>query len=672
MKSIFVATFFHKIWCSFDSIEIEYLRNHGCHCSRLDHAGIGHTLKFHASSPTYDLMDHHCKQWLAARSCTKTLGGSCYGYNAILAVSYESCNEADYNDRCSQDVCSIQNYFFQLVSEELDSVIAAENVDTTSQCIIHSGTQISDNETLTSDSQNNNDGTNSTSSAESNGSISTENEGTGIVTNQTDNNSNSSSSTAGTGDSISTEVDNPNETNYDSVVDSGTSNSTIDIVADLVSNNTNQTENESSSTVGETDASNTIDNGNSNNSNTSSSVSSTSTDNEIESSNTSEARNSTTNLITGADDNNQNNENTNEAGTTSTNSTSDVNSTSTEENDGSNTCTQVKVCHGSAPLLSFEHVCSDAVSVLLEQYQTTHNETTIVETPCHECHFLTNTWRDMGEYSQIGSCEFSDEFIIKYKFRVDEPSIDDWWWLEDDYYLIWRRFNQIGEVFSFRIENLNEEPLFYIDGENVGTSFTPSELSGRYSMKDLTYSAYGPCNASDVTTTTSQQLVSQEVVNEGVQNNPVCIGDEISESTFESFCQDKSAGHYANPCSCKKFIQCDAFGVSFNQKCGPGTLWNQNILNCDWAYNVECNQEVTDEEVENNSVCIGDEISESFFESFCQDKSAGYYSNPCSCKKYIQCDAFGVSFNQKCGPGTLWNQNILNCDWAYNVECSLN
>ena len=52
----------------------------------------------------------------------------------------------------------------------------------------------------------------------------------------------------------------------------------------------------------------------------------------------------------------------------------------------------------------------------------------------------------------------------------------------------------------------------------------------------------------------------------------------------------------------------------------------------------------------------------------CTDPN-GLYSHPTDCQKYYQC-GHGTPYEYTCPTGTLWNDNIKNCDWAANVHCT--
>ena len=53
---------------------------------------------------------------------------------------------------------------------------------------------------------------------------------------------------------------------------------------------------------------------------------------------------------------------------------------------------------------------------------------------------------------------------------------------------------------------------------------------------------------------------------------------------------------------------------------------------------------------------------------FCADKSDGLYWYPYDCAKYYNCGSF-ITYIYTCAPGTLFDSDIKNCDWKYNVDC---
>lgn len=52
----------------------------------------------------------------------------------------------------------------------------------------------------------------------------------------------------------------------------------------------------------------------------------------------------------------------------------------------------------------------------------------------------------------------------------------------------------------------------------------------------------------------------------------------------------------------------------------------------------------------------------------CPPGASGVHPHPYNCSMFLNC-ANGQTFIMPCGPGTLFNKQIMNCDFAYNVDC---
>jgi len=66
-----------------DSTQIDLIRGHGCHCSRLDSNGLGNQEGFLAASAIADFVDQTCRDWIGAHTCVASTGGSCNGVYRI-------------------------------------------------------------------------------------------------------------------------------------------------------------------------------------------------------------------------------------------------------------------------------------------------------------------------------------------------------------------------------------------------------------------------------------------------------------------------------------------------------------------------------------------------------------------------------------------------------------
>ena len=152
-------------------------------------------------------------------------------------------------------------------------------------------------------------------------------------------------------------------------------------------------------------------------------------------------------------------------------------------------------------------------------------------------------------------------------------------------------------------------------------------------------------------------------------------------------------GHYPAPnTACKGFYQCD-HGVQLQTLyCPAGTLYNPEIMVCDWPNNVDCRDHT--EGVDCYKKCYAGEKSQLICAKKCYGKPSsppsdtttaetttqagssephcpiGHYPAPnTDCKGFYQCD-HGVQFQTLyCPEGTLYNPAIMVCDWPNNVEC---
>ncbi|XP_017796224.1 PREDICTED: uncharacterized protein LOC108577555 [Habropoda laboriosa] len=144
----------------------------------------------------------------------------------------------------------------------------------------------------------------------------------------------------------------------------------------------------------------------------------------------------------------------------------------------------------------------------------------------------------------------------------------------------------------------------------------------------------------------------------------------------EPQCPLHITGLLPHPSDCTKFLQC-ANGGTFVMDCGPGTVFNPAISNCDWPNKVrgcedalKSKEEVTTPLVPPYPNSNGHSKLE-FNENqpvkiTCPPDYTGMLPHPETCTKFLQCDR-GGTFIMDCGPGTAFNPLISVCDWPYNV-----
>ncbi|KOB70017.1 Uncharacterized protein OBRU01_10251 [Operophtera brumata] len=193
---------------------------------------------------------------------------------------------------------------------------------------------------------------------------------------------------------------------------------------------------------------------------------------------------------------------------------------------------------------------------------------------------------------------------------------------------------------------------------------------------------------------------------------------EVSESGSGSNDNCKSEGYYGNSKDCRKFYRCvdDGKGglTKYDFTCGEGTIWDQDITNCNHPQDVtnpscvsggegehsqtsstSSTTSSTTSSPESTSLSSGTSESSSQSSSNCsQEESstkpasskdiscekAGYYTNPNDCKKFYRCvdwDGDGKRFSVyhfECGEGTIWDPALDTCNHEESVypprDCS--
>ncbi|XP_057664085.1 protein obstructor-E-like [Diorhabda carinulata] len=130
-------------------------------------------------------------------------------------------------------------------------------------------------------------------------------------------------------------------------------------------------------------------------------------------------------------------------------------------------------------------------------------------------------------------------------------------------------------------------------------------------------------------------------------------------------------------------IQCSlyyryVYGVKVLKECYEGKLFNTEISNCDYSYNVDCGNRSYPEERESSSEYYYIEndnwnIIENSIPSECPIKEDPYeldvlMAHEQSCSHYYRC-INGKKYLMKC-PGILqFNRRVLVCDWPSKARC---
>lgn len=146
------------------------------------------------------------------------------------------------------------------------------------------------------------------------------------------------------------------------------------------------------------------------------------------------------------------------------------------------------------------------------------------------------------------------------------------------------------------------------------------------------------------------------------------------DSQLENLCKLSSSisnnhGLHPHPQTCTKYIQCsgDGRGTFFLKNCGPGTVFNPDLLVCDWPANVpQCNENTTGS---GNGLRKKRMLEKSTELRMKRCNFSGIKADPQYCNKYRLCDAGGRESVHTCGLGTVFNSLSGVCDFADQVDC---
>ncbi|XP_053611407.1 chondroitin proteoglycan-2-like [Plodia interpunctella] len=104
--------------------------------------------------------------------------------------------------------------------------------------------------------------------------------------------------------------------------------------------------------------------------------------------------------------------------------------------------------------------------------------------------------------------------------------------------------------------------------------------------------------------------------------------------------------------NCNQYYQC-VHGALMVRNCSSILYFNPETQECDWPANVDCSK---DDDLNNDvSRCSSGKVEGQFFA----------HEN---CSKYYRC-VQGNLIEHTCHLGLLYNNEISQCDWPYNVDC---
>ncbi|XP_044739287.1 uncharacterized protein LOC123300724 isoform X2 [Chrysoperla carnea] len=134
------------------------------------------------------------------------------------------------------------------------------------------------------------------------------------------------------------------------------------------------------------------------------------------------------------------------------------------------------------------------------------------------------------------------------------------------------------------------------------------------------------------------------------------------------FCPENFVGIKAHPTDCSKYINCDKGGSTI-EECILGMKFNSKTGQCDFPKFVDCNSRKSQQLINVNPSTPVDLSSRlSNRDPECPPGLSGLIAHPYNCELFLNCGS-GRTFIQKCGPGTVFNPNILACDYPQNVDC---
>lgn len=151
-------------------------------------------------------------------------------------------------------------------------------------------------------------------------------------------------------------------------------------------------------------------------------------------------------------------------------------------------------------------------------------------------------------------------------------------------------------------------------------------------------------------------------------------------SDAEAFCNTlieagNPFGFYADVAvNCEGYYFCDPY-ASLYFHCPRGTQFDEQLNFC-VTTGVDClanpapepNPDPTPQPDDPNASLSPEEFCKNVLDD--DENGYGFYADVASgCKGYYLCDITG-SFSFACPTGTLFNEQVLFCDWASNVECN--
>merc|ERR1712228_150397 len=103
-----------------DTRQINFLQEHGCHCSRLQNLGTGVQTWAPSSTPV-DALDEACREVIKKHNKNRKESGSCIG-KVEIPPAFVQKNFYPITDKCERDTIKIDNSFLRKVFLLIESV----------------------------------------------------------------------------------------------------------------------------------------------------------------------------------------------------------------------------------------------------------------------------------------------------------------------------------------------------------------------------------------------------------------------------------------------------------------------------------------------------------------------------------------------------------------------
>ena len=120
---VFSTPIFHQYVSNFLSRrQIENIRSHGCHCSKLENYWIGY--EYPDEVTPVDKVDRHCKDWLVFASKSAHMK-DCTKLNFSYAITYDlqDCeNDELSKNKCFYHLCKTNNYYLGILQPYFDEL----------------------------------------------------------------------------------------------------------------------------------------------------------------------------------------------------------------------------------------------------------------------------------------------------------------------------------------------------------------------------------------------------------------------------------------------------------------------------------------------------------------------------------------------------------------------